>query len=188
MIDTCMRKGKLLNSLLFYFILAFVASCSEEHDALAPWDLDFEYSAYVAGAVRNDLSLDKVDFISTIDGIQIYRVPDSRSDVLSLKELKKYDLIYEATEKDIIRNFMKTLKYTGEKAIPDCHKAISKNTLHVVVYDRDFMRLGYLFIHSCEVNEGKSTQIIYIRTNGESGGYYSKETGDFLKSIDVNLE
>jgi hypothetical protein len=118
-------------------------SCGER----GSWFLDGQYSRHLLGSAEAYGLLTNQDPSETVDALQIYRTPSTGAALFEVDDIRETEWLYESSDPLLIRRFFQAARDSADAG--ECNPARSAEVIHVLAFDRDLMRVGYLRYYPC---------------------------------------
>jgi hypothetical protein len=124
-------------------VLLLSACTKEDHSG---WFMDESFSVKLIHSWGNPPIINQQDPASTVDVLQIFRVPYDKARLFTVDEIRSQELVYETNDSaDIVQLFRAARNGTADH----CDSAVTKFVLFVLAFDRDLMRVGILKYYPC---------------------------------------
>lgn len=151
----------------------FAAACSDQSSS---WFLDPAYSSALVRPARFSQMEAGKDPADTVDVLQIFETPARDGALFNVDKIRSKEWLYETSNAEFIRRFFKDAREDTREV--SCVATQSPNVLHVLAFDRDLLRVGYLKYYECTGEE-----LGALSPYGTSGLYFSHSVATLLKSI-----
>ena len=144
-------------------------------DRKSSWFLDQAYSsALVRPAQFSELETG-TDPADTVDVLQIFRTPAGEAALFDVDEIRSKEWLYETSDAEFIRRFFNDAREDAHDA--SCVATQSPEVLHVLAFDRELLRVGYLKYYKCI-----GQKLGALSPYGTSGLYFSHSIAALLES------
>jgi hypothetical protein len=156
-----------------FLALLFVSACSKADQS--GWFLDASFSVQLITSWGNPVIISQQDPASTVDVLQIFRVPQQKTRLFTVDEIRSQQLVYETNNSpDIVQFFRATWHRTKEF----CNRE-ANFVFFILAFDRDLMRVGLLKYYPCTAEE----DIGSFQTWGSNSAYISPEFAKMMNRI-----
>lgn len=160
------------NIVLYWLaILLVVIGCESESPE---WFLDESYSSHLLGSSRFYQLRTGLDSAASIDTVQIFRTDLEHAAMTDLQEIRSQQWVYETSDGEWIESLFLSAR---EDLSESCVVTKSKHVLHILAFDRDLMRVGYLKYYPCP-----DAVLGALAPYGTSSLYFSRGAARTLKS------
>jgi hypothetical protein len=133
---------KLIESMVLALLL--LSACSKEDRS--GWFVDESFSVKLVTSWGNPPIINQQDPASTVDVLQIFRVPYDNARLFTVDEIRSQQLVYETDNSaDIVQLFRAARHQTADH----CDSAVTTFVLFILAFDRDLMRVGILKYYPC---------------------------------------
>jgi len=112
----------------------------------SPWFIDAAYSRHLLGSAQLYELRAKQDSADTVDVLQIFRTTADDAALFDVADIRSKDWVYETSSKEFIATFFSAAR---ESSPEECVTSRAKQVLHVLAFDRELMRVGYLKYYRC---------------------------------------
>jgi hypothetical protein len=154
------------------FLALFVGSACSEKDQ-SGWFLDASFSVQLITFWGAPLIVSQQDPASTVNVLQIFRVPQRKSRLFTVDEIRSQELMYETNNSPDIVAFFRATRHRIKE---HCGSAQGRFVFFILAFDRDLMRVGLLKYYPCTEEEDMG----WFQTWGSNSAYTSR---DFAKMM-----
>ena len=117
-----------------------------------------------------------VDPANTVDVLQIFKTPAGEAALFDVDKIRSKEWLYETSDAEFIRRFFVDAREDDRDS--DCNVTEVPDVLHILAFDRDLMRVGYLKYYQCAGEE-----LGALSPYGTSSLYFSHSIAGLLESI-----